>query len=502
VDARTLTLLLNTLWLAGGTCAISLPLGTALAWLLVRTDLPGRRLGMGLLALMLFVPLYVQTAAWQAGFGIQGWHTLAADAPAWLDGFRGAIWVHAMAAVPWVVLIVGVGLRLIEPELEEQTLLDGSSCQVFFRVTLRGALPAVGIAALWVAIVTASEITVTDLFVVRTFAEEIYTQSASGTGLLDAPLGLLPGLAMTGGLLLLGLLLCAKLMPHERPITLRRRRVFALGPWRVPAAVLLVLAMLLLVGVPLAGLLHKAGTRVAIVDGHWVRSWSVLEFLKTTAGSFVRFRREFGWSLGIGSLAALAAVAAGIGLAWFARRGGVRTLPALLIAAVCLAMPKPVVGLAIILLLSCPSVPLAAWLYSNSIFAPWLALFLFGLPPATLIMWHALRTLPQEMLDGAAADGAGSLAQLWRIALPCRLPALVLAWVVALAVALAELGASVLVVPPRVNTLSIRIFEMLHSGQEREVAGLSLALFALLTVVAAAAAWLVDRLRRMGRDRV
>ena len=136
-----------------GHLAVSLPLGTALAWLLVRTDLPGRRMALLVLGLLPFVPLYLQAAAWQAGFGPQGWCTLASSGPAWLQGWPGAIWIHAMAAVPWVVLIVGAGLRLVEAELEEQALLDGSPRQVFFRVTLRGALPAVGVAALWTAIV-------------------------------------------------------------------------------------------------------------------------------------------------------------------------------------------------------------------------------------------------------------------------------------------------------------------------------------------------------------
>jgi len=493
VDARTGTLLLNTLLLAGGTCAIGLPLGTVLAWLLARTDLPGRRAGMVLIGLMLFVPLYLQTAAWQAGFGIQGWCTQMTDAPALLDGFRGAIWVHAMAAVPWVVLIVGVALRLIEPELEEQALLDGSAMQVFCHVTLRGTLPALGLSVLWVAIVTAGAITVTDLFVVRTFAEEIYTQSASGVGLLDAPLGMLPGTALTGCLLMLGLLLCARLMPKQRPITFRRRRVFALGPWRVPVAVLAVVVVFVLVGVPLGSLCYKAGLQTTLTQGTWMQNWSLLECLKTVALSFVQFRREFGWSLGIGSLAALGAVAGGILLAWFARRGGPRALPALLTTAACLAVPKPLVGLGIVVLLSRPGLPPLTWLYNQSILAPWLALFVFGLPPATLIAWHALRTLPQEMLDSAAADGAGSLTQLWRVAIPYRLPAVALAWVVALAVALGELGASVLVVPPGVTTLSIRVFGMLHSGQQREVAGISLALLAVFAVVAMVAVWLVDR---------
>ncbi|MHC4177630.1 MAG: ABC transporter permease, partial [Planctomycetota bacterium] len=72
---------LNTLLLCGATCAISLPLGSVLAWLLTRTDLPGRRIGMVLLGLMLFLPLYLQAAAWHAGFGVQGWFTRAVALP-------------------------------------------------------------------------------------------------------------------------------------------------------------------------------------------------------------------------------------------------------------------------------------------------------------------------------------------------------------------------------------------------------------------------------------
>ena len=41
-----------------------------------------------------------------------------------LVGRFGPAVVHAMAALPWVILVVGVGLAPIEPELEESALLD------------------------------------------------------------------------------------------------------------------------------------------------------------------------------------------------------------------------------------------------------------------------------------------------------------------------------------------------------------------------------------------
>src|ERR1051325_4819728 len=104
-DERTRLLGFNTLLLATSVVAISLAIGAPLAFLLVRTDLAGRTIAGFLLALLLFVPLYLQAAAWLAGFGVRGRFTLATAGPPLVDGWRGAIWIHAVAAIPWVILI-------------------------------------------------------------------------------------------------------------------------------------------------------------------------------------------------------------------------------------------------------------------------------------------------------------------------------------------------------------------------------------------------------------
>ncbi len=469
-----------------------------MAWLAVRSDVPGRRFATALLAMMLFVPLYVQAAAWQAGFGTLGCFTQGWDAPAWLvlEGPFAAVWIHAMAAVPWVALIVGVGLRLIEPELEEQALLDASAGRVFLRVTLPGTLPAIGVATLWVATVTAGEMTVTDLFVVRTYAEEIYTQSQLTGNLGEAARHTMPGMVFTAGMVAAAICLCLKLAPGKRPITLHDPWTFRLGAWRMPTAVLAALVLLLLIGLPIGSLCHKAGEIVTLQDNVWHRSWSPGKLAAEVAASPWRFHREFGWSLLIASTAATAALVAAVALASAARRGGLRALPAVLVAAVCLAVPGPVVGLVVIRLLNYPENRVLNWLYTNSILAPGMVLFVAALPLATLIVWHALRTVPQELLDAAAADGAGPVARLWRVVLPCRLPAVGLAWIVAMAVALGELGGTVLVSVPGVTTLSERIFGLLHSGVEDRLAGICLALIVLFAAATVAAAWLVRRWAR------
>ena len=150
-----------------------------------------------------------------------------------------------------------------------------------------------------------------------------------------------------------------------------------------------------------------------------------------------------------------------------------------------LAVPGPILGIAIIRLLNRPEVPGLVWLYDRSILAPWLAAYLRSLPIATLIMWHALQTVPKELLESAMIDGAGPLTRLWRIALPMRWPAAAAAWLAALAISLGDLAASILVVPPGVETLSIRIFGLLHYGVEDQVAGICLAMI----LVFAALGW-------------
>ena len=111
--APTRRMLSNSAILAAGATAIALPLGTLLAVLLVKVDLPGRRAAAACLGVLLFLPLFVQLSGWDAALGKLGWITLTFGSAAqpWLDDMRAAIFIHGLAAVPWVALIVGLGLR-------------------------------------------------------------------------------------------------------------------------------------------------------------------------------------------------------------------------------------------------------------------------------------------------------------------------------------------------------------------------------------------------------
>lgn len=489
LDERLGSLVRNTVWLVLGTLVISLPLGTLAAVLISRTDVPGRRLAAAGLGAMLLVPVYLQAAAWQAGFGLQGWITLNWEYGVWLAGMPAAIWIHGLAATAWVALIVGVALRLVEPELEEQALLDASPARVFRHVTFPACYGAIGVAALWVAVTTSAEMAVTDLFAVRTFAEEIYTQTAMGPQTIDGvfvgPPGFMACLLTSTALILAGMILLMSLASTRRPPSQRRLIVYSLRRARPFATVGLGLLLLVVIGVPLVNLAAKAGIVVTQTESGRVREWSVAKFTEVVATAPWRYGEEFGWTLLIGLLAATAAVFVGAMLAWVACRGRIAQAVVWLLTAAALATPGPIIGLAVIRLVNRPGIPLFTFLYNQSIFAPWLAQTIRALPAAVLIMWFAFRSISPAVLDAAQVDGAGRWSQLFRIALPMRWSALLLAWMMCSIIAMGDLAASVLTVPPGVMTLQIQIFTLLHYGVEDVVAGISLAFalgFALLTV--------------------
>ncbi|HEY4232468.1 MAG TPA: ABC transporter permease subunit [Lacipirellulaceae bacterium] len=525
LDLRVGRLLLSTAWLVAGVELLALPLGVLLAVALTKTDVPGRRAAKLLITAMLFLPLYMFTGAWDAGFGIQGWHTLATNPhlarEPWLSGWRAAVWIHALSAVPWVVLIVAAGLRTVEAELEEDAVLRMPAYQVLRRVTLRRAGGAIVIAAVWVAMVTSAEISVTDVYQVRTFAEEVYTQAALGafdfspsdsatlaaasqaaaraaTAAKDA----LPGKTMGGdpalslrslwyglalsAMLVIGALLAASLLCDDLVHAPERRPwIWHLRTGRWPAAVALWSCMFVVAGIPLANLIYKAGLLVESTDAGRVRSWSATKVVAGIATAPWQYRDELAQSAEIGAAAAMAALLLGVPLAWSMR--GTSSLPWLRLGLIALlmAVPGPLLGIGLIRLLNQPTDSRLAslgWLYDTN-FAPWLVQTLRALPVVTLILWPTLASVPQSMLDTAATDGAGWWRRLLFIVIPQRGSALVAAWLVALAVAVGELAATVLVVPPGPTTISVRIFSLIHYGVDDRVASICLVLVLGLAAV-------------------
>ena len=202
--------------------------------------------------------------------------------------------------------------------------------------------------------------------------------------------------------------------------------------------------------------------------------------------------------MAIGGTAAGLATLIGTCIAWTLRRGWAPIFPSLLLLAIGFALPGPVVGVWLIHGFNQPSDSLLSpltWCYDNTILVPVLAQLFRALPLVTLLVWTRMATIPQEVLDSSICDGAGWWRQLAWVVLPQCWLAVMAAIGVAFVLAIGELAATILVVPPGVSTLPVRIFGLLHYGAEDRVAALCLAFWLLVCLLTACIIPLL-RLRR------
>ncbi len=488
-------LLADSTQVVAGTLAIALPLGLLLGVLLCKTQARGKRLAVALLVALVFLPLYLHAAAWQAAFGQLGWWTQSAAITRPVDplliGLQGVVWVHGVAATPWVALIVAASLSTVDRWQEEAALLDASSLRVLGALSLRGALAGTAVAALWVAAFVAAEMTVTDLFRVRTFAEEIYTQAASGLFERDAEswptipaVGLFCGVAM---LLLLGSAAIATLSRWAQCNRGLDHDESWLTAWRLPRSgavgTLLLWSLLgLLVLVPVVNLAVQAGVTVQRDGEAWVRGWSVSKLASVVTEAPWQHRRDLAVTLQLGFFVATSATVLGGLLAWILRdRSSMPWLSIGLVSA-CLVVPGPLLSVGVIRLLNHPwDSPLAGltWLYDHTLVAPWLVQMVRATPVAILILWPTWASVPSNLLAAARSEGAGWLSTLLRVAVPMRWRSVTVCWLATLAISIGELSATLLVMPPGPSTLTVRVFSLLHYGVEGRVAGISLCLIGL-----------------------
>ena len=130
----------DALWLSLvcslGATALAFVLGLPLAWVLARTQLPGRRVVRALVLLPMVLPPVVGGVALLLAFGRRGLVGQYLDQ--WL-GIRlpfttgGAILAEAFVAMPFFVIVVEAGLRSLDRRYEEAAATLGAGRVTTFR---------------------------------------------------------------------------------------------------------------------------------------------------------------------------------------------------------------------------------------------------------------------------------------------------------------------------------------------------------------------------------
>ncbi|MDR3620886.1 MAG: ABC transporter permease subunit [Paludisphaera borealis] len=491
--ARPARLAFETVLLAVASEALALPVGVALALLLFRTDVWGRRPLLFLLGLAAFIPLPLHATAWLGAFGNAGRMQAIGVQPI-LVGRLGVAVITALAALPWVVLLSGIGLRLVEPELEEGALLDWPAWRVWLGVTLRRSLGAVAASALAVAVLAAGDMTVTDLLQVRTYAEEAYVQFTLGNGPASAAAVAIPPLLVLGTVVLVVCRSLARHAPRRLASAFERSKTWRLGRWRVPLGIFLVALVGNIVALPLYSLIWRAGRVGGRATLGKPPTWSLAGL-----GGSLRFAFEESveplttsviLSLGAATLTVMLAWA----ICWLSRASRGWQALTLGVVALTLAAPGPVVGMALLL-----AYRTVDWVYDSPLIVVF-AMSVRALPYAILILWPFLRSLPTEVFEAAAMDGVGPIGEVFCIAIPLSRRATLAAWAVAFVLSLGELPATNLITPPGTQTISLLIWSLLHTGVESHLAAVALVTLAAIAAAGLIAVWLLQRAVARPRD--
>lgn len=454
----------NTLVLTVGTATISLPLGVCLAVLLFRTSFPGRRILLILMAVALFVPTPVLIASWRGMLGF--------DQPL-ATGMAPAIWIHTLAAIPWVAFIVGIGLTWVEPELEDEAAQIVGPWRVLGLVTMPRARASILAAALVVALQTSTEAGVAEMMLVPTLAEEARRQFALSdeAGLARTLLLSLPGLiAVWAGVLVVLAYLETNLPPLTPPT--RTLRPLDVG-WPslraiVGASLVMVIAM------PCVSLIWRLG-----LSGY-PSQWSVetaYHSLAVETGLLGKsLVRTLTVSIGTGFLTSCAALAG----CWLAREARWFRWLLFSVATWAWVTPGPVVGIGLRgLITALPAGPWMAPLYYAPSPAPliWVQ-GLRALPIAVVFLWPVVRMIPREWFEEARLGGAGVVSEFAHVVAPLTWRAALIAGLAASALCLGEVAASGRVETPGWESFTTMLLNRIHYGVDNSLAALAVLMLA------------------------
>jgi iron(III) transport system permease protein len=454
-------LLGNTLLLIACATILCGVLGTGSAWLVERTDLPGKKFWAMLLVVPLAIPPFITSYGW-----------VSLD-PA-LENFAGALLVVTVSYTPLVYLPVAAALREMDPALEETArALGNGTWAVFRRVVLPQLRPALLGGMLLVAIDVLVEFGAFALLRFRTFTTAIYSAYRAGFS------GAEPAL-----LSVVLLLLCMACLAAEATVrgksrygrlargTRRNAAVYPLGRWRfLPVAGFAAMAVIS-IGVPLGMIIY------------WLTQNS--DAATTVVAYSLDSLIQTGWaSIRLGVFGAMLTLALALPLGVLAARYDF-WLVTLLERSAYLAQSIP--GIVVALALVSLTVHSIRPLYQSTLLLV-IAYAILFLPLALVSVRSAFLQAQKRLEEIGRSLGLNPLQVLLRVTLPLAAPGLGAAASLVFIAVVTELTATLLLAPIGTRTLATEIWADTSTLAFAAAAPYA----ALLAVLSMAASWLLAR---------
>ena len=425
----TAELLWNTVRLTVVVTALCAIVGTAAAWCVERTDLPGRRIWAVLVVVPLAIPDFVVSFGWTSLWS-------------WVHGFRGAVIVMTLAVYPLVYLPVAASLRGTDPGQEEVARSLGSGrVRTFLRITLGQARGAILGGCLLVALVLLAEYGAFEILSYQTFTTMIFSEftlsfSVPAACALSLVLVALSMVVLAGE----GLLRGRGRASRTGPLAQRQAPPHRLGRARWPVLAGFAALVLLALGVPIwASIYWMIQGRVPSVTG----------------GATVSLLSAAVHTALYGALAAAAATALAFPVALLAVRGAGRVRTFLERSTyLVLAMPGVVIAFA----LSYFTDRYGGFSLSGTALLLIACYAVMFFPLALVGVKASLARAPAGLDEVARSLGQHRLAVLCRVTLRLTGPGLAAAFCLVFLSVVTELTATLLLIPTGVQTLATQFW--------------------------------------------
>jgi iron(III) transport system permease protein len=491
-DAGLFDMTLNSFAFAMGSTTLAVVLGTGLAHLVVRTDVPFKALMFGASLVPLIIPGILHTIAWFFLLSPQiGVLNLLLIRPLTGHDFNvtsipGMILVEGLHLTPLVFLLMVASFRSMDPSLEESAIMSGAPLRkVFFRITLPLARPALYAAILIMAVRTLESFEVPAVLGLN---QHIWVFTSRIWSTLNA----VPPDYSTAGAYAMSLLVLTSIGVFWHGRLTRRSRAYQtvtgkgfrprpipLGKWKWPATALIFAYFVVSVVLPLAILFYASmqsyyapPTGYTLTHGTWDNYKAVFHDPLVQHG----FKNSLILALASATVVMLIAAVA----SWIVVRTKLRGRWLIdNLAFLPLTIPGLVLGVAILsIYLRTPWLPIYGTLWI--LFIAYLTRYIpYGMRYSSTSMFQ----IGRELEESAQMSGAGWFQVFRRIVLPLLVPGFVAGWIYIVIVSVRELGSSVLLYSPGREVLSIAIWEMWRNGQFPELCALGILMVSGLIVL-------------------